>query len=167
MNYKNDYEELNKHLDNLNVKLIEGGDNRHQSVLNGAKCAKCDYVLVHDGARPNINKDLINRIKDGLQKTKSVSLGVPVKDTIKEYKDGIMKTIPRENLYYMQTPQGSYRLDLIKVLEQVKEEDSITDDLMAFEKYSNIKPLIVFGDDKNIKVTTLKDYEYLKYIMEK
>ena len=164
---KNDYEKLNKNLNNLNVKLVEGGESRHQSVLNGAKSAKCDYVLVHDGARPNINIDLINRVKEGLQKSKSVSLGVLVKDTIKEFKDGIIKTIPRNNLYYMQTPQGSSRSDLINVLEKVKDSDNITDDLMAFEKYSNIRPLIVLGDDKNIKVTTIGDYEYLKYIMEK
>ena len=67
----------------------------------------------------------------------------------------------------MQTPQGSDRLELINVLKKIKKEDKITDDLMAFEKYSNIIPLIVKGEKSNIKITTYEDYEYMKYLMEK
>ena len=164
---KDDYDLVNTYLKNKNVCLVEGGTERYLSVLNGLKIANEDYVLVHDGARPNINLDLINRVKDCLTKAHCVSLGVRVKDTIKSCTNGVVTTIPRDNLWYMQTPQGSYRLDLIKALEQVKESDNITDDLMAFEKYSNEKPLIVEGDEKNIKITTISDYEYVKYLMEK
>ena len=163
---KNDLDELKKYIKDLNITLVEGGDERYISVLNGIRKARSSYVLVHDGARPNINQELINRVKDGLAKATAVSLGVPVKDTIKEVKDAI-NTIPRDSLYYMQTPQGSNRQALIEVLEKVKPADAITDDLMAFEKYSNITPLIVLGDEKNIKITTSDDYEYVKYLMEK
>ena len=148
------------------VKLVSGGINRYDSVLNGVKAASCTYVLVHDGARPNINLTLINRVKEGFKHSECVSLGVPVSDTIKKVDNGI-KTISRENLYYMQTPQGSNREALIGVLNKIKEEDKITDDLMAFEKYSSIVPYIVLGDKNNLKVTTIEDYDYLKFLMEK
>lgn len=149
-----------------NIKLVSGGKERYDSVLNGVMVASFPYVLVHDGARPNINLTLINRVKEGFKYSKCVSLGVPVSDTIKKVDNGI-KTINRENLYYMQTPQGSDRQALIDVLKQIKEEDKITDDLMAFEKYSSIVPHIVLGDKNNLKVTTIEDFEYLKFLMEK
>lgn len=164
---KNDEEIISSFNLDKKIKLVVGGEERYESVLNGLEVATCSYVLVHDGARPLINLDLVNRVKEGLKKSKSVSLGVPVSDTIKMVIDKSVKTIDRENLYYMQTPQGSYKEDLIKVLKKIKKEDKITDDLMAFEKYSDITPLIVLGDKNNIKITTNDDYTYIKYLMEK
>ena len=161
-----DIDIINKYVFDQKVKLVPGGAERYLSVLNGLKMVKNTYVLVHDGARPNINLDLINRVKDGLLKSNSVSLGVKVSDTIKKDANGHIETIDRDNLYYMQTPQGSVTKDLINVLSQIKEEDKITDDLMAFEKYSKIEPLIVMGDKKNIKITTQDDFEYMKYLLE-
>ena len=145
--------------------FVPGGAERYDSVLCGLNATSSEYVLVHDGARPYVNLELIERVKEGLNKQISVSLGVPVTDTIKEVTNKV-KTIDRENLWYIQTPQGSKRIELVKMLSQIKKEDKITDDLMAFEKYSNVTPLIVLGDKKNIKVTTMDDYEYIKYLME-
>lgn len=150
-----------------NVILVTGGNSRYQSVLNGIKQAKNFYVLVHDGARPNINLELINRVKKGLGVSNSVTLGVPVTDTLKKVTPTGVETINRESVYYIQTPQGSKREALINCLSKVKEEDNITDDLMAFEKYSNVNPLVVLGDKNNIKVTTIEDYELIKFLMEK
>ena len=149
------------------VKLVTGGVERYESVLKGLEQVTLPYVLVHDGARPLINLDLVNRVKEGLEHARSVSLGVPVSDTIKMVDEKNVKTIDRDNLYYMQTPQGSYKDDLIRVLKMIKKEDKITDDLMAFEKYSDILPIIVLGDKNNIKITTNDDYDYVKYLMEK
>lgn len=149
------------------VRLVTGGVERYESVLNGLEYVTLPYVLVHDGARPLISLDLVNRVKEGLEKSKSVSLGVPVSDTIKMVDGKSVKTIDRDSLYYMQTPQGSYKDDLMKVLKKIKKGDKITDDLMAFEKYSDITPLIVLGDKNNIKITINDDYAYIKYLMEK
>ena len=164
---KKDESIINKYVDNNKIITTLGGKERYESVVSGLKLARCTYVLVHDGARPFINQELISRVKEGLTKSRSVSLGIPVTDTIKKVEDGVVTTILRDNLYQMQTPQGSTRDDLVKVLSMIKKEDNITDDLMAFEKYSDINPLIVLGDKKNIKITTVEDYEYMKYLMEK
>lgn len=163
---KNDLDILNKYLDKRFV-ITEGGQERYESVMCGLKLVTSTYVLVHDGARPYINQELIDHVKNGLEKSKCVSLGLPVSDTIKQVCDGKVTTISRENLFQMQTPQGSVKEDLSNVLSKIKKEDKITDDLMAFEKYSDITPLIVLGDKKNIKITTFDDYEYMKYLMEK
>ena len=163
---KDDFELLKSfNLDN-NIILTPGGNERYESVLCGALKAKNTYVIVHDGARPNINQELINRVKEELNNSYCVSLGVPVTDTIKKV-DERVETISRTNLYYMQTPQGSNKDALINVLKKIKEEDEITDDLIAFEKYSDINPHIVLGDKNNIKITTYEDYEYVKFLMEK
>ncbi len=157
---------INKYNFDKKIKLVAGGSERYLSVLNGLNVVKNKYVLVHDGARPYINLDLINRVKDGLLKSKSVSLGVKVSDTIKKKTLDAIETIDRDDLYYMQTPQGSETSALKNVLIKIKKEDKITDDLMAFEKYSDITPLIVEGDKKNIKITTIDDFEYMKYLLE-
>lgn len=161
-----DIDIIDKYNFDAKIKIVPGGCERYLSVLNGLKVVKNSYVLVHDGARPYINLDLINRVKKGLLESKSVSLGVKVTDTIKKRTDSTIETIDRDDLYYMQTPQGSDTEALKNVLNKIKKEDKITDDLMAFEKYSDITPLIVMGDKKNIKITTIDDFEYMKYLLE-
>ena len=157
---------INKYNFDKRIKIVPGGSERYLSVLNGLNVVKNTYVLVHDGARPNINLDLINRVKEGLLKSKSVSLAVNVSDTIKKRTNDSIETIDRDDLYYMQTPQGSDTNALKLVLSKIKKEDKITDDLMAFEKYSDVVPLLVIGDKKNIKITTQDDFEYMKYLLE-
>ena len=164
---KNDYDVLCKYVNDARIKKIEGGEERYKSVLNGLKEVKSTYVLVHDGARPLINQELITKVKQALTSADCVSLGLPVSDTIKQITDTGLSTIDRESLYQVQTPQTSVTSKLFDVLSKVKATDSITDDLMAFEKYSSVKPLIVLGDKKNIKITTVEDYEYVKYLMGK
>ena len=148
-----------------NVLMTVGGKMRHLSVAEGLKLAKCEYVLVHDGARPNINQKMIDDLKEALRNSLCASLGVLVTDTIKKATDNSFETIDRNNLYAVQTPQGSKRDLLIEALSFVKEEDNITDDLMAIEKYTNVLPKIVIGSKNNIKVTTYEDYQYVKFLM--
>ena len=164
---KNDLNIIKSYHFSDKIKLVEGGIERYNSVINGLSIVKNPYVLVHDGARPYLNLDLINRVKEGLAKSHCVTLGVPISDTIKKKDNNQIETINRDNLYAIQTPQGSKTKSLKEVLSKVKDSDNITDDLMAFEKYSSVTPLIVLGDKKNIKITTNDDYEYIKYLMEK
>ena len=142
-----------------------GGSMRYLSVAAGLKLATSEYVLVHDGARPNINKQMIDDLKQGLIGCPSVSLGVPVTDTIKKVSGNSFETIDRSNLYAVQTPQGSKKELLEKALNLVSDKDNITDDLMAIEKYSNVVPKIILGSKTNIKVTTFEDYQYVKILM--
>ncbi len=148
------------------IMLTSGGKERQDSVLNGLKIVTSEYVLVHDGARANINLDLVERVLTGLTTSDVVSLGLPVTDTIKKVTEKV-ETINRNNLYFVQTPQGAKTAVLIKCIQKANEEEIlVTDDLMAVEKYSEVVPKIVLGEKSNIKVTTLEDLSLLKYYME-
>lgn len=148
-----------------NVIKTVGGSMRHLSVLEGIKKANCNYVLVHDGARPNINLKMLNDLKDELAKSDAVSLGVRVTDTIKKVTSENIETVDRSNLFAVQTPQGCVKNILMDALSKVKLDDNITDDLMAIEKYTNAVSKIIIGSKENIKVTTLEDYRYVKFLM--
>ena len=125
-----------------------------------------EYVLVHDGARANINQELIDRVLNGFNESDVVSLGLNVTDTIKKVGEKI-KTVDRSNLYFVQTPQGAKTNVLIRCIQKANEDEVlVTDDLMAVELYSAVKPKIVDGEKSNIKVTTQEDLSLLKYYME-
>ena len=144
-----------------------GGKERQNSVLNGLEKVETEYVLVHDGARANINRLLIDNLLEGFNESLVVSLGVKVSDTIKAVTEKV-QTVDRSNLYYMQTPQGA-KTDVLKTCLKLACDKNVivTDDLMAIELFSNIVPKIVLGDKTNIKVTTIEDIDLLKFYMEK
>ena len=136
-------------------------------LVNGLKhlSSDCNKVIVHDGARPNIDIETIKKAIEESNTYRSLSVGVKVTDTIKKVDEGHCETIARDNLYYMQTPQISDKDLLIDVLNKVKKEDNITDDLMAIEKYSNVIPHITIGSSTNIKLTKQEDLDYLTYLL--
>ncbi len=97
-------------------KIVTGGSERYFSVLNGLRAIEpaCDYVLIHDGARPFIKVDVINKIIDEVVQWDAVIAGMPVKDTIK-ISDGegfVASTTNRRLTWQIQTPQA-FRYDLI------------------------------------------------------
>ena len=165
---KNDLNILNEYLVKYNtnkIELCEGGALRQESVLNGLEVCDSEYVIVHDAARPNISYDLVTNVLLGFSKSDSVSLGVKVTDTLKKVTEGL-ETIERDNLYYVQTPQGSKREVLLEALKKAKNV-VVTDDLQAIENFTNVKPIIVSGSKSNIKITTIEDIEILQFYLEK
>lgn len=146
------------------IKTVTGGAMRQDSVFEGLICVPEDfqYVLIHDSARPFVKKDdVLNVINDGILYN-SAALGVKVKDTIKEIdKDGFVnKTLDRENLISIQTPQVVNKNLLIKGFEKF-ENKVFTDDTSILEALG-IKTKITLGDYSNIKITTKEDLVYLK-----
>ncbi len=168
---KDDKEFLESYLTESNVKIIlcQGGNERYLSVKEGLKYVTEENVLVHDGARPVIDINLIQSIKNELAFSKAVAPGLPITDTVKNYMEGEkVETIDRSHLYCMQTPQGAKTQVLKNALTKIKKDDNITDDLMAIEKYERILPKIIKGDKKNIKLTTLEDVSLIQlYLKER
>ncbi|MFZ2938624.1 MAG: 2-C-methyl-D-erythritol 4-phosphate cytidylyltransferase [Candidatus Omnitrophota bacterium] len=148
-------------------KIILGGRQRQDSVRNGLKAlgCNCNLVLIHDAARPFIReKDLSAVIK--LAKNKGAAiLGVPVKATIKAAscrrhvsgpgKVVVAKTLNRENLWEIQTPQV-FKKDLILQAYKKFGRSHVTDDAMLLEKLGR-KVYLVCGCYNNIKITTPED----------
>lgn len=142
--------------------IVEGGSTRQESVLNGLSKIEdtTDIVLIHDGARPLVSsKNIINCIEN-TQKYKACTLAVPVKDTLKRADDeeNINKSVDRDNLFNIQTPQGFERELIVKAHNHALENKlSVTDDCSVVEAYGN-KVKLIMGDSSNIKLTTPDDY---------
>lgn len=143
-------------------KIVAGGLERSNSVFKALEFIEnidenC-LVSIHDGARPFITEKLINKTLIESIKHDGSIVGVYSKDTIKEVNNLIVKrTLPRENLINVQTPQ-SFRYEIIKKAykECLKKELKVTDDSMMVESLGgSVK--IVIGDYENIKITTPED----------
>ncbi len=142
-------------------RIIEGGNTRQQSVYNGLKAVKCDYVIIHDGARPVISTDIINRTIDMVKEQKAVTVMTKTIDTIKEVENGkIIKTIDRSKLYNTQTPQA-FEYNLIKTAHEKLKDKNFTDDAGMLEALG-YDVYVVDGSYKNIKITTKSDIEIAK-----
>lgn len=149
-------------------KIVSGGKERYHSVANGVMAAEeCDYLFIHDGARPFVTQDMLTRLFEEVKKSNACVAGMPVKDTIKiANADGYIEFTPKRDLVWMiQTPQVfSYELIFKAYAILLKEEKSliekgisITDDAMVVETLIGEKVKLVEGSYKNIKITTPED----------
>lgn len=144
------------------IKVIQGGNERYESVYNGlALLNDSNYILVHDGARPFIEVDMINRVIHEVEVCDAVIVGVKSKDTVKVVnEEGFVQMTPNRNyVWNIQTPQA-FAYDLLKNAYDiiVKEKyTSITDDAMVVE-YATKQPIkVIEGSYANIKITTPED----------
>lgn len=139
------------------IAVCRGGERRQDSVENGLRELKdCDWVIIHDGARPFLT---FNLIEDGLKaamETGAAVAAVPVKDTIKVTgKNGLVKqTLERQQLWAIQTPQIFRRDIIVSAYNQAMGE--VTDDAALVEKLGYQVKLYP-GEYNNIKITTPED----------
>lgn len=152
------------------TSIVYGGKERQHSVYNGVRAAKQEgIVLVHDGARPFINKELINTLVNAADQKGAAIVAVPVKDTIKKVKDNdeVAETIERSGLWAVQTPQA-FRISLLLEAHKKAEEEQYigTDDASLVERM-NRPVTIVEGSYDNIKLTTLEDLFFAEAILKK
>ena len=140
--------------------IVCGGNSRQESVLNGlARVGTEDEaVLIHDGARPLVSNQVINRVANGLKSYSAVTCAVKVKDTVKQIDaDGkVIKTLDRSSLVAVQTPQGVKVKEYRQAVDSVKNLADFTDDTSIMEA-AGFDVLTVEGDYKNIKITTPED----------
>lgn len=155
------------------LTIAAGGAERADSVAAGIAVlpASCDVVLVHDGARPFVDAALIDRVIEAARAGHAVVPALAVSDTIKEMDSGdptrILRTVPRERLRRVQTPQGFPRRMLEDAHAQAKSAQrggvKATDDAALVEQAGGIVR-IVEGDPSNLKVTTTEDLELAEYL---
>lgn len=152
--------------DNRKVKIVTGGTTRQQSVYNGLIAERCDYVLIHDGARPMIPQAIIQNAIETVKLKKALTVMTKTIDTIKEVDETgkILRTIDRTRLYNTQTPQA-FEYNLIKEVHEKLKGQNFTDDA-GMAEHLGIDVYMIDGDYKNIKITTPNDIaiarEYLK-----
>ncbi len=142
-------------------QIVPGGKRRQESVKNGidALPKDTDVVAIHDGVRPFVTRAMIEDSLHAAAKVGAVVLAVPVKDTIKVSNPDrtVLKTLDRETLWQIQTPQ-TFRLNLIKEAYYRAAEDGFvgTDDASLVERLG-MKVHILPGSYTNIKITTPED----------
>lgn len=142
--------------------VIAGGKERYDSVYAGlCACKDCRYVLIHDGARPFITEEIIERGLEKVKETGACVVGMPSKDTIKlSDAEGYVKETPdRKCVWTIQTPQiFSYAL-IREAHDSIRKKDmsKITDDAMVIEQETGVKVALAEGSYQNIKVTTPED----------
>lgn len=155
----NEFKEIFKN--SPKVIIIEGGSTRQASVYNGINAEECDYVLIHDAARPMISTDLINQTIEVVKDKQALTVATKTIDTIKEViNDEIVKTIDRSRLYNTQTPQA-FKYSLIKDAHDKLKGQNFTDDAGMLEELGQ-KVYILSGSYKNIKITTQNDIAIAK-----
>lgn len=142
------------------VHIVEGGNERFESVKNGLDVAKGKRVLIHDGARPLISKEKIEEMIS--LEEDNVILAVPVKDTIKIVdEEGIICATPaRSSLFAAQTPQMFLTETMRKAyaeMDKLEKAKEITDDAMLVSEFLGVKVKVLEGEYTNIKITTPDD----------
>ncbi len=163
--------------------IVEGGEERCDSVYCGLLAAEpCDYVYIHDGARPFVTQEILERVRSDVSAYGACTVGMPVKDTIK-LSDGegfCAGTPERARLWQIQTPQA-FSYDLIrgaherlrKALQTEegaqgqlpdgerqcgrRKRPQVTDDAMVVEQMTDVKVKLTRGDYRNLKLTTPED----------
>lgn len=153
-----------------NIKVALGGKERQNSVYNGLKEVneKCEIVLIHDGARPFVTNEIIEKSIECAKECNGAIVGVPVKDTIKvvSKNNEVCNTPNRSTLWSIQTPQVFNYLLIIKAHEKAKYDKYYgTDDSMLME-YLGYNVKVVEGSYNNIKITTPEDLKIAEEILK-
>ena len=149
------------------TNIVKGGATRTDSVKNGICEAKNKYVAIHDGARPCITPEDIEKTVKKAMETGAAALGCPVTDTLKKVDENgiITDTVSRENLWAIQTPQV-FEKDLILKAYKNGNTDGATDDCMLLESIG-VKVSMVCGSRNNIKITVPEDVDMASAILSK
>lgn len=149
--------------------VVAGGKDRPASVNAGlnALSSKVKLAAIHDGARPLVTWQLIDRVVRAANSYGAAAPAVPVKDTVKIVQGGVVKETPeRKTLYAVQTPQV-FDIHLLRgaLKRALEDEAQITDDCSAVERLG-MSVKIVEGDERNLKVTTPMDLRIAEMLME-
>lgn len=151
------------------IAIVEGGDERYDSVYAGLKAVNDGYVLIHDCARAFVTIDIIHRSMSAVALYESCVVGMPTKDTIKITDDHrkVLNTPARDRVWVVQTPQ-CFEYNLIRSAYDkimASGDRSITDDAMVVEAVTDHEVHMIEGSYMNIKVTTPEDIAFGEAIL--
>jgi 2-C-methyl-D-erythritol 4-phosphate cytidylyltransferase len=151
------------------TQIIPGGKERQDSVRNGLKALASDteIVVIHDGVRPFVTREMVEESIRSAKRLGAVVFAMPVKETVKMANtDGIvLKTLERESLWQIQTPQA-FQAEIIREAHRRATEDGFvgTDDASLVERLG-IRVHILPGSYTNIKITTQEDLLWARLLL--
>lgn len=143
------------------ANVVLGGATRSESVYNALKHCKSDVVLIHDGARPFVTREIIEECIDSVNRYGSGICAVECRDTIAQTKDDVIADVPpRDTLRQIQTPQGFFREKILYAYEQAfrQPDASYTDDSSVYAAFCDA-PRVCGGSRANVKMTYAEDFQ--------
>ncbi len=142
--------------DRIDMTIVAGGETRYHSVQNGLKATEPDSIIfVHDGVRPLVTKELIQRCYEQAAEKGSAIPAIAVADSMRIIEDDDSRPVDREQMRIIQTPQ-TFRSDIILPAFEQEYQVSFTDEATVVEAYGDVVHLAE-GERSNIKVTTPED----------
>jgi 2-C-methyl-D-erythritol 4-phosphate cytidylyltransferase len=152
-------------------EVVSSGDERQDSVYNALQTStanSADIIMIHDAVRPFISQNLIQSLFDATLIYGAVFPGLPPKETIKQLRpDGMVtKTLDRDSLIAVQTPESFKREIIIKAFSTAKDSGLIGTDSSSLVENIGIDVHTIPGEENNIKITTLIDFTFAKSILE-
>lgn len=150
--------------------LVEGGKRRQDSVFNALK--KCesaaDMVVVHDGVRPFVKVEELRHIVEIAKEKKAVTLGLPVKNTIKRVRNGVVvETLSRDGLFQILTPQAFWFDILYQAHKQAKDSNFYSNDDAELVEVFGKDVFVLQGSPENIKITDQFDLKVAEAILNR
>jgi len=151
--------------------VVAGGGERHLSVWNGLQAVEtkgCEYVAIHDGARPLVTPKLISDCLLLAEKHGAACCAAPIPDTVKRasYEQLVIESVDRQNLWAMQTPQiFSSGLILQAYASLMAHNELVTDEVSAIQKIGK-RVALLKNDDYNFKITFPRDLPLAEQVMD-
>ena len=149
-------------------KIVPGGTKRQESVEAGLAACDLDtrYVLIHDAARPLITPEIISSLVAAVGRAPAVALARPVTDTLKLCEKGstVTRTMPRERLWAVQTPQ-SFQMKELRAAYKALGKTAISDDCLALE-HAGVSVKIVENLKPNFKITYPEDLQLVGQLLK-
>jgi len=152
-------------------RVVTGGAERQDSIFQALRALhqkNGDLVAVHDGARPLVSSDLLDRLCEALDGWDGVVPGVPVKDTIKQVDEHgrVLKTLVRSELMAVQTPQVFRAEVLLEAYRQALSQGHVGTDDASLVEWSQGRVRVIPGDYRNLKITTSEDLALAESLLE-
>jgi 2-C-methyl-D-erythritol 4-phosphate cytidylyltransferase len=145
--------------------IVEGGNTRFQSVKNGLELVPQDSIVaIHDGVRPFVTKDTIDRCFTHATTHKTAIPVIELVDSIRFVEEDGNRSMNRANFRLVQTPQA-FQSSLLKAAYEQPYSELFTDDASVVESFGE-KVNLVDGNRENIKITTTYDLELSKFILQ-
>lgn len=149
------------------VKFALPGFRRQDSVTNGFDLSSCEWICVHDAARPFIDQAMLTRLFFEGKKVGAATVGMPLKYTVKLAKEGnfVDQTLNRDQIWEIQTPQFLHRRILLEGVRIAREKNSTVTDDVSFAELAGHPAKLVEGSYANLKVTSPDDFIVAKHLL--
>lgn len=152
------------------VAVAKGGKKRQDSVLQGLRqlgSETADVVLVHDGVRPLVSEDLIDRVIEATIESGAAVPAIPIEDTVKLVEGkNVIRTLDRKDILRAQTPQGFFYGLLKAALDKANKESYYGTDEASLVERAGTRVVVIRGDPRNIKITASEDLKIAEAFLE-